>query len=107
MLFCSAICQRSINSELELDGYIENVLTVLVSWMTGPSAMGSENGIPISIISAPPACIASNMGTVSSLRGYPAVIKVTRAGTPYKVVSLYVWAVKKIYLCVFFLENLS
>lgn len=56
--------------------------TVFVSWMAGPSAMGSEKGTPISMMSAPPACIPSKIGTVSFLVGYPAVTKVTNAGTP-------------------------
>lgn len=55
--------------------------TVFDTWITGPSAMGSENGTPNSMISAPPACIASIRGTVSSLPGYPAVMKVRKAGT--------------------------
>lgn len=54
--------------------------TTLVSWIVGPSAMGSENGTPSSMTSAPPSCIASITGTVSSTRGYPAVTKVTSAG---------------------------
>ena len=54
--------------------------TTLVSWMVGPSAIGSEKGTPSSIISDPPSCIASIIGTVSSTLGYPAVTKVTSAG---------------------------
>jgi len=50
--------------------------------MEGPSAIGSLNGIPSSMISAPPACIASIIGTVASAVGYPAVTKVTKAGMP-------------------------
>lgn len=56
------------------------LLTALVSWIAGPSAMGSENGTPSSMMSAPPSCMANMIGTVSSTRGYPAVTKVTRAG---------------------------
>lgn len=44
-------------------------LTALVSWIAGPSAIGSENGTPSSMISEPPSCIASIIGTVSSIRG--------------------------------------
>lgn len=47
--------------------------------MTGPSAMGSEKGTPSSIMSAPPASIASMSGTVASAVGKPAVRNVTNA----------------------------
>ena len=40
-------------------------------WMTGPSAIGSENGTPSSITSAPPAASASMMSTVASANGSP------------------------------------
>ena len=43
--------------------------TVFDSWITGPSAMGSENGTPSSITSAPPLCIDNRIGTVSSVVG--------------------------------------
>lgn len=56
--------------------------TVLVSWIAGPSAIGSEKGTPTSMMSAPPACMASKMGTVSCVLGYPAVTNVTNAGFP-------------------------
>jgi hypothetical protein len=42
-------------------------------WMTGPSAIGSENGTPSSIASAPQATIACISGTVISRPGWPAV----------------------------------
>jgi hypothetical protein len=41
--------------------------------------MGSLNGIPNSMISAPPASRANINGTVESLVGKPAVMKVTNA----------------------------
>ena len=41
--------------------------------MTGPSAMGSENGTPSSITSAPAATSACMTGTVASSEGSPAV----------------------------------
>jgi hypothetical protein len=47
-------------------------------WITGPSAIGSENGTPSSRTSAPPATIACISGTVISGPGSPAVMKVTR-----------------------------
>ncbi len=40
-------------------------------WMTGPSAIGSENGTPSSITSAPPSASASRMSTVASANGSP------------------------------------
>jgi hypothetical protein len=55
------------------------VLTVFDPWITGPSAIGSLNGTPSSMISAPPASIASMRGTVLSTLGKPAVRKVTKA----------------------------
>ena len=45
----------------------------LKRWITGPSAMGSENGTPSSIMSAPAAISACRSGTVTSDRGSPAV----------------------------------
>jgi hypothetical protein len=54
--------------------------TKLDSWIVGPSAIGSEKGIPSSIISAPPCSRASSAGTVSSRAGKPAVKYATNAG---------------------------
>jgi hypothetical protein len=54
-------------------------LTVLDLWMVGPSPIGSLNGIPNSIISAPPASNANMRGTVESRVGKPAVMNVTNA----------------------------
>lgn len=52
---------------------------MLACWMTGPSALGSENGTPSSMMSAPPFSMASMRGTVASTVGKPAVRKVTNA----------------------------
>lgn len=52
------------------------------SWITGPSAEGSENGTPSSMMSAPPRSMANRMPTVSLAVGYPAVTKVTNAAVP-------------------------
>lgn len=52
---------------------------VLATWMTGPSAIGSENGTPNSMMSTPPAWKPCKIGTVSSMVGKPAVTKVTKA----------------------------
>lgn len=41
------------------------ISTMFDSWMTGPSAEGSENGTPSSMISAPPRSIANKISTVS------------------------------------------
>src|ERR1039457_2019709 len=49
------------------------------SWMVGPSAMGSENGTPSSIISAPAPSRRWIISSVVARSGSPAVIKVTRA----------------------------
>src|SRR5882672_4898369 len=43
-------------------------------WMTGPSAMGSENGTPSSITSAPALASACMSGTVTPGSGSPAVM---------------------------------
>ncbi len=43
--------------------------------MTGPSAMGSENGIPSSIRSAPAAAMARTSFSVVSMSGSPQVTK--------------------------------
>lgn len=53
------------------------------SWITGPSAEGSENGTPSSMMSAPPRSMANRMSTVSLAVGYPAVTKVTNAAVPW------------------------
>lgn len=43
--------------------------TVFDSWIIGPSAEGSENGTPSSMMSAPPRSMASMMSTVSLAAG--------------------------------------
>ncbi len=50
----------------------------LLFWMTGPSAMGSEKGIPISIISAPALDRALIIPAVESSVGCPAVKYIER-----------------------------
>ena len=42
-------------------------------WITGPSAVGSENGIPSSITSAPLSAVAHIMRNDVSASGSPAV----------------------------------
>ncbi len=42
-------------------------------WITGPSAIGSENGTPSSITSAPARAIASMISALASANGSPAV----------------------------------
>src|SRR6185437_863993 len=49
-------------------------------WITGPSAIGSENGTPSSITSAPAFTSACITGTVCAGAGSPAVTKGTNAG---------------------------
>ena len=44
-------------------------------WITGPSAIGSEKGMPSSITSAPPSASAFMIGTVRRGLGSPAVTK--------------------------------
>ena len=51
-------------------------------WITGPSAIGSENGTPSSITSAPACTSACITGTVASSDGSPAVMKGTSALRP-------------------------
>src|SRR5690606_37947849 len=51
-------------------------------WITGPSAIGSENGTPSSMQSAPAATSACITGTVASSEGSPAVMKGIRALRP-------------------------
>jgi hypothetical protein len=45
----------------------------LARWITGPSAIGSENGTPSSITSAPAATMPCISSTVTSAYGSPAV----------------------------------
>ena len=51
----------------------ESALT-LAPWITGPSAVGSENGIPSSIRSAPASYIAYTSCSVTSRDGSPQVM---------------------------------
>ena len=46
---------------------------IFAPWMTGPSAVGSENGIPSSIRSAPASTIAYTTSSVTSSDGSPHV----------------------------------
>ena len=46
----------------------------LAPWITGPSAVGSEKGIPSSIISAPASAMANTSCLVTSSEGSPQVI---------------------------------
>ena len=51
----------------------------LARWITGPSAIGSENGTPSSMRSAPASTMACITGTVASGVGSPAVTNGMRA----------------------------
>ena len=51
------------------------------AWIAGPSAIGSVNGMPSSITSAPPSTSASRIAAVSPS---PAVTKVTSAGRAWR-----------------------
>ena len=59
-----------MGSDIPLDKAISLAFCII-----GPSACGSENGIPISIISAPPSIACRTRSSVLSLLGNPAVIK--------------------------------
>jgi hypothetical protein len=81
-LFANATCY---SNEMGYNEWCDReVLTVFDPWIVGPSPMGSENGTPSSIISAPPACIASMVGMVASLVGKPAVTNVMKTLEPYR-----------------------
>src|SRR6056297_1282444 len=56
-------------------------------WITGPSAMTSENGTPSSSRSAPPATSRCSTGTVVSGDGCPAVMYGIRPGRPVSASS--------------------
>ena len=47
---------------------------VLAFWITGPSARGSENGNPNSIMSTPPLTNPLTVASVDFSFGYPAMI---------------------------------
>src|SRR6187402_2420404 len=65
----------------------------LAAWIAGPSAIGSVNGMPSSITSAPPSTSASRLAAVSPS---PAVMKHTSAGRPLaKAVERRVMSVGK------------
>src|SRR5690349_20845527 len=53
-----------------------------LAWITGPSAIGSENGTPSSITSAPAASIAFSSSSERARSGCPAVTYTTRARRP-------------------------
>src|SRR5512146_3528223 len=53
-----------------------------LAWMIGPSAIGSENGTPSSITSAPDSASAARISTVRAASGYPAVTYGTSARLP-------------------------
>src|SRR6185437_9831016 len=61
--------------------------------MTGPSAIGSENGSPSSITSAPACSSAWISSTVRSSSGYPAVMYGTSARLPAARSSANRWAI--------------
>src|SRR3954467_889061 len=50
-----------------------------LAWITGPSAIGSENGRPSSITSAPASSSAARSSTLRPTSGWPAVIYGTKA----------------------------
>ena len=52
------------------------------AWIAGPSAIGSENGMPSSITSAPAGGSALRIASEVSLSGSPAVRNVTSAARP-------------------------
>ena len=65
---------------------------MLAAWIAGPSAIGSVNGMPSSIASAPPATSASRIGPVASVVGSPAVTNATSAARPAAAVRAKVAA---------------
>src|SRR5689334_4498195 len=52
----------------------------MAAWMTGPSALGSENGTPSSITSAPALAAAITMSAVAAGDGSPSVRYAISAG---------------------------
>lgn len=60
----------------------------LEAWMTGPSAIGSENGIPTSSMSAPPSTRAAELTWNDSGDGSPPVRYATRAPSSFSWSSL-------------------
>src|SRR5215216_7461840 len=69
----------------------------LERWMMGPSAIGSENGTPSSITSAPPATSACMSGTVACGDGSPAVMNGISALRPPRRSESKVEAIRDIY----------
>src|ERR1700722_3378827 len=57
------------------------------AWIAGPSAIGSENGMPSSIRSAPALGSCSRMAKLVSASGSPAVMNGTNAARPARVSS--------------------
>src|SRR5439155_18950969 len=53
-----------------------------LAWITGPSAIGSENGSPSSMTSAPAPSSARMRSTVRAASGWPAVMYGTSARRP-------------------------
>src|SRR5688572_32922568 len=75
--------------------------------MTGPSAIGSENGTPSSMTSAPAAASACITGTVASSDGSPAVTNGTRALRPWALSEAKRELMRFIGIFLFLIEPLS
>ncbi|KAG1221100.1 hypothetical protein G6F68_021019 [Rhizopus microsporus] len=71
-------------------------------WITGPSAMGSENGTPSSITSAPASTSAFIRGSVAAGDGSPAAIYgISAAARPDSAVRAKAAAMRSVRVVMF------
>ena len=66
------------------------------AWIAGPSAIGSVNGMPSSITSAP--AFGSSLRIASDVfgSGSPAIVKVTSAARPSRASSAKRWSMRPV-----------
>ena len=65
-------------------------------WITGPSAMGSENGTPSSSTSAPASTSACISGTVAAGEGSPAAMGISADARPEAAVRAKAAAIRSL-----------
>jgi len=69
------------------------------AWMAGPSAIGSVNGMPSSMMSAPAGGSARSISSEVARSGSPAVTKVTSAARPSRLSAAQRCSIRVVMLC--------
>eukprot|EP00967_Tisochrysis_lutea_P077146 scaffold104680_cov23-Tisochrysis_lutea.AAC.1 len=62
-------CLEKLRQSSSETGFEPASATSFAFWIVAPSARGSVNGTPSSMMSVPPSCIASSVSTVCSREG--------------------------------------